>query len=44
MRGAPYRVVDRNKFELPSNCPFKRSKDMYLEHESNKQVVRQGGH
>jgi len=21
-----YRVVDRNKFELPSNCPFKRSK------------------
>ena len=33
-------VADRNRFRLPSNCPFDRSKDMYLEHEKHKEVVR----
>ena len=33
-------VADRNRFRLPPNCPFDRSKDMYLEHEKHKEVVR----
>jgi hypothetical protein len=33
-------VVDKNRFELPPACPFARSKDMYLEHEMHKEVVR----
>ena len=33
-------VADRNRFRLPPNCPFDRSKDMYLEHEQHKEVVR----
>lgn len=33
-------VVDKNKFTLPPNCPFDRAKDMYLEHERHKEVVR----
>ena len=33
-------VADRNRFRLPSNCPLDRSKDMYLEHEKHKEVVR----
>ena len=33
-------VVDKNRFELPPACPFARAKDMYLEHERHKEVVR----
>ena len=33
-------VADRNRYRLPPNCPFDRSKDMYLEHEKHKEVVR----
>ena len=33
-------VVARNDFVLPPNCPFGRDKDMYLEHERHKEVVR----
>lgn len=33
-------VVDKNAFALPPKCPFDRSKDMYLEHERHKEVVR----
>lgn len=33
-------VVEKNKFALPPNCPFDRTKDMYLEHERHKAMVR----
>ena len=33
-------VLDKNRFALPPNCPFDRAKDMYLEHERHKEVVR----
>ena len=33
-------LVEDNAYDLPSTCPFDRSKDMYLEHERHKEVVR----
>ena len=35
-----FSVLQKNHHELPDRCPFKQSKDIYLEHEKHKVQAR----